>query len=165
MVHGHGSRRKRWTAPWYAHLWVICTRSADHIKVRLSRSHESRVERWLTPFRCKLIYTPFGDQDQFSVQAVDCYERALQKAQQSGTRVRALVITKPHNPLGKPTICWCRVSDMSHIDRSVLFKRHPIWNCALLQQIRYTPDERWDLRAFRLQHRQFASWLHIGTFD
>jgi len=54
-----------------------------------------------TTSKCKLIYTPFGDQDQFSVQAVDCYERALQKAQQNGTRVRALVITNPHNPLGQ----------------------------------------------------------------
>jgi aspartate/methionine/tyrosine aminotransferase len=50
--------------------------------------------------RCKLVYTPFGDVDQFSALAVDCYERALQEAQRNGTRVRALVIANPHNPLG-----------------------------------------------------------------
>ncbi|OSS44635.1 hypothetical protein B5807_10458 [Epicoccum nigrum] len=58
-----------------------------------------------TTSKCQLIYTPFGDVDQFSVQAVDCYERAFQGARQNGTRVRALVITNPHNPLGR---CYSR---------------------------------------------------------
>ncbi|KAJ4370996.1 hypothetical protein N0V86_008690 [Didymella sp. IMI 355093] len=48
---------------------------------------------------CKLIYTPFGDVDQFSARAVDCCERTLQEAQRNGTRVPALVIANPHNPL------------------------------------------------------------------
>lgn len=54
----------------------------------------------LTETRCKLVYTPFGDVDQFSVRAIACYERALEEAEHAGTKVRALVLTNPHNPLG-----------------------------------------------------------------
>lgn len=50
--------------------------------------------------RCKLVYAPFGDTDQFSVNAVAKYEAALQDAKKSGIKIRALVITNPHNPLG-----------------------------------------------------------------
>lgn len=53
---------------------------------------------------CKLVYASFGHVDQFSVAAVDCYERALSEAEQNGTKVRAFVLTNPHNPLGTYTI-------------------------------------------------------------
>ncbi|KAJ8115989.1 hypothetical protein OPT61_g2491 [Boeremia exigua] len=51
--------------------------------------------------KCKLIYASFDSVDQFSVRAVECYERAFHEAQQNGIKVRALVITNPHNPLGR----------------------------------------------------------------
>ncbi|KAH6615391.1 1-aminocyclopropane-1-carboxylate synthase 1 [Boeremia exigua] len=54
-----------------------------------------------TMSNCKLVYTVFNDKDQFSVDAVDCYERSLQEAEKSGTKIRALVLTNPHNPLGR----------------------------------------------------------------
>ncbi|KAF2999666.1 hypothetical protein E8E13_001012 [Curvularia kusanoi] len=54
-----------------------------------------------TTSKCKLIYTPFGEVDQFSAGTADCYERALQEAQRNGTKVCALVIANPHNPLGR----------------------------------------------------------------
>ncbi|KAF2124105.1 aminotransferase, classes I and II family [Dothidotthia symphoricarpi CBS 119687] len=54
-----------------------------------------------TKSNCRLVYTSFEDQDQFSVQAVDHYERALQDAEREGIKVRALVLTNPHNPLGQ----------------------------------------------------------------
>lgn len=53
--------------------------------------------------RCKLVYAPFGSTDQFSVDAVAKYEAALQDAEKSGVKIRALVITNPHNPLGTYT--------------------------------------------------------------
>lgn len=49
---------------------------------------------------CKLVYAPFGVIDQFSVDAVECYGRALQQAEKVGVHVRALVLVNPHNPLG-----------------------------------------------------------------
>jgi hypothetical protein len=55
---------------------------------------------------CKLVYAPFGDIDQFSDKAVECYERTLLEAQQSGVKVRALVLANPHNPLGVYAIIW-----------------------------------------------------------
>jgi bifunctional pyridoxal-dependent enzyme with beta-cystathionase and maltose regulon repressor activities len=54
----------------------------------------------LTKHSCTLVYTPFGDVDQFSVKAVERYEQALQEAEKSGIKIRALLLTNPHNPLG-----------------------------------------------------------------
>lgn len=49
--------------------------------------------------RC--VFTSFGDVDQFSPAAVSKYEEALVAAESSGTRVRALLLCHPHNPLGQ----------------------------------------------------------------
>lgn len=38
--------------------------------------------------------------DQFGVEAVECYERALEQAEKTGVNVKALVLANPHNPLG-----------------------------------------------------------------
>lgn len=43
----------------------------------------------------------FGEVDQFSADAVQFYEQALQDAKRRGVNVRALIIVNPHNPLGK----------------------------------------------------------------
>jgi aspartate/methionine/tyrosine aminotransferase len=40
--------------------------------------------------------------DPLSLEAVDCYERALLEAEQRGTKIRALLLSNPHNPLGRP---------------------------------------------------------------
>jgi len=47
------------------------------------------------------VFVPFGDVDQFTPEAVSKYEAALIEAQKSGTRVRALMLCNPHNPLGR----------------------------------------------------------------
>jgi bifunctional pyridoxal-dependent enzyme with beta-cystathionase and maltose regulon repressor activities len=39
--------------------------------------------------------------DPLSVAAIEKYEAALHKAERQGTRVRALLLCNPHNPLGK----------------------------------------------------------------
>jgi hypothetical protein len=145
--------------PFMGHLYQICRPHQSKVVL------ESRLERWLTQLRCQLIYTPFGDVDQFSVQAVDCYERAFQGARQNGTRVRALVITNPHNPLGKSWTPCCRVSDETQDSRSVLLTRCPGSNYALLQQTRYTPNQRWNLLFLCVLYRRLESRLHFCTFN
>ncbi|PYI02047.1 acc synthase [Aspergillus sclerotiicarbonarius CBS 121057] len=50
---------------------------------------------------CRLIYTPFHGDDQFSPTAVARYEEAFLHAQDSGIKVKALLICNPHNPLGR----------------------------------------------------------------
>lgn len=49
----------------------------------------------------KCVFTAFGDVDQFSPACVVKYEQALQDAENGGTKVRALLLCNPHNPLGK----------------------------------------------------------------
>ncbi|ETN44730.1 uncharacterized protein HMPREF1541_10400 [Cyphellophora europaea CBS 101466] len=50
----------------------------------------------------KLLGVPFGDIDPVSPAAAACYEATLQQAESNGTKVRALLIANPHNPLGRP---------------------------------------------------------------
>ena len=49
----------------------------------------------------KTVSVPFGDVDPLSLDAVQMYEDALTRAQSVGTKIRALVLCTPHNPLGK----------------------------------------------------------------
>jgi 1-aminocyclopropane-1-carboxylate synthase len=49
----------------------------------------------------KPIYVPFATTDQFQPAAILHYEKALQQASASGTRIRALMLCNPHNPLGR----------------------------------------------------------------
>ncbi len=55
----------------------------------------------LTSSRVRCEYVGFGDIDQFSLEAVTKYEEALQAAERNGTKIRALVLCHPHNPLGR----------------------------------------------------------------
>jgi 1-aminocyclopropane-1-carboxylate synthase len=43
----------------------------------------------------------FKGKDQFSTDGVSCYELAIKEALESGTRVRAILLCNPHNPLGR----------------------------------------------------------------
>jgi len=54
-----------------------------------------------TKANIEMVFAPFEGVDQFSTACVAKYEQALVKAQQSGTKVRALLICHPHNPLGQ----------------------------------------------------------------
>jgi aspartate/methionine/tyrosine aminotransferase len=51
--------------------------------------------------RCQIIYTSFGDIDQFSIDAVAKYEESVIQAAKDGIKIRALLLCNPHNPLGK----------------------------------------------------------------
>lgn len=50
----------------------------------------------------KCVYVAFNGKDQFSPEgAVEGYENALKEAQANGTKIRALLVCHPHNPLGQ----------------------------------------------------------------
>lgn len=50
----------------------------------------------------KCVYTAFHGEDQFSpAGAVKGYEKALLEAEANGTKIRALLLCHPHNPLGQ----------------------------------------------------------------
>src|SRR5947209_11602562 len=53
----------------------------------------------------KVISVKFGDVDPFSVEAVLKYEDALLWSEKAGTKVKALILSNPHNPLGR---CYSR---------------------------------------------------------
>ncbi|GJC96123.1 ACC synthase [Colletotrichum higginsianum IMI 349063] len=50
---------------------------------------------------CKLVQVPFHEVDPFGLGAVRKYEDALLAAQARGTRIAALILCHPHNPLGR----------------------------------------------------------------
>lgn len=54
-----------------------------------------------TKAKVRVVGTPFGDVDQFSPQAAACYEEALKRAERENTKIRALLLCNPHNPLGQ----------------------------------------------------------------
>jgi aspartate/methionine/tyrosine aminotransferase len=53
----------------------------------------------------KLVRVTFGDVDPFSLDAVAKYEEALLQSESLGTKVKALILCNPHNPLGR---CYSR---------------------------------------------------------
>ena len=57
------------------------------------------------PSGCQLLYTPFHEDDPFSVQAVERYETTFLQAREKGVLIKALLICNPHNPLGR---CYSR---------------------------------------------------------
>ncbi|KAK1989152.1 pyridoxal phosphate-dependent transferase [Colletotrichum cereale] len=50
---------------------------------------------------CRLVQVPFHDVDPFGLDAVQKYEDSLVAAQTKGTRVAAIILCHPHNPLGR----------------------------------------------------------------
>lgn len=56
---------------------------------------------WGMRAKVKVVYVPFKGVDQFSLDAVACYEKKLLESNASGTKIRGLLICNPHNPLGQ----------------------------------------------------------------
>lgn len=54
-----------------------------------------------TKARVKCIYTSFAGSNQFAPAAAEDYERTLDEAETQGTKIRALLLCHPHNPLGQ----------------------------------------------------------------
>ena len=65
-------------------------------------------------------YVSFGDLDQFTPEAVSKYEEALQSAERSGTKIKALMLCHPHNPLGR---CYPRDALIAYMQ---LCQKHKI---------------------------------------
>ena len=55
----------------------------------------------LTRHRIKSVFVDFDGVDQFSPAAVAKYETELIESEKNGTRIRAIVLCNPHNPLGQ----------------------------------------------------------------
>jgi aspartate/methionine/tyrosine aminotransferase len=51
--------------------------------------------------RLKIVYARMGDVDSFEEKVVERFEEAFEKAEKAGTRIRALLISNPSNPLGR----------------------------------------------------------------
>ncbi|KAI8722862.1 Aminotran-1-2 domain-containing protein [Fusarium sp. LHS14.1] len=56
---------------------------------------------------CKVIAVEFGNTDPLSPEAVYHYEEATKRALEKGQRVAGVIISNPHNPLGR---CYSRAS-------------------------------------------------------
>ena len=54
--------------------------------------------------RVRTVTVSFGEIDPLSLEAVTKYEEVLVKAERQGTRVKALILCTPHNPLGMPPL-------------------------------------------------------------
>lgn len=52
--------------------------------------------------RVKVVLVDFGSVDPTSAEAVSAYEKALLESNKNGTRIRAILLASPHNPLGRP---------------------------------------------------------------
>jgi 1-aminocyclopropane-1-carboxylate synthase len=55
----------------------------------------------------KTVYAEMGGKDPLGEEAVEGYERALKNAEGSGVRVRGMLISNPHNPLGLYSSSFC----------------------------------------------------------
>lgn len=51
--------------------------------------------------RLKIVYAKLDDVDPFEEAAVGKYEKAFEEAESAGTRIRAVLISNPSNPLGE----------------------------------------------------------------
>ncbi|KAF9361442.1 hypothetical protein BGX26_003186 [Mortierella sp. AD094] len=51
--------------------------------------------------KCKVIAAHLGEIPAFGVEQIEVMQQAVDKATQEGTRVRAFVVSNPHNPLGR----------------------------------------------------------------
>ncbi|KAI8680810.1 hypothetical protein LRP88_04414 [Fusarium phalaenopsidis] len=56
---------------------------------------------------CKVIAVEFGNTDPLGPEAVHHYEAAIKRAAEKGQRVAGVIISNPHNPLGR---CYSRAS-------------------------------------------------------
>ena len=52
--------------------------------------------------KTKPVLVSFGNIDPLSPESAACYEKALIESNAEGTTIRALLISNPHNPLGRP---------------------------------------------------------------
>lgn len=49
----------------------------------------------------KMVYADMGTEEAFTPASVDKYELALKDAEARGTKIRAVLLVNPHNPVGE----------------------------------------------------------------
>jgi bifunctional pyridoxal-dependent enzyme with beta-cystathionase and maltose regulon repressor activities len=55
----------------------------------------------MTKSKAKVVVAHLGDVSPFDAAHVELMQQAVDKATAEGTRVRAFVLSNPHNPLGR----------------------------------------------------------------
>lgn len=82
--------------------------------------------------------------------AVECYEKAILKAQTQGTQIRAMIFTNPHNPLGR---CYPRETILALLNLCAKYKIH------------FISDEVYALSQYDKNHGNPASAQFISALD
>jgi histidinol-phosphate/aromatic aminotransferase/cobyric acid decarboxylase-like protein len=49
----------------------------------------------------QIVYADTDPEEAFTIAAIDKYEAALKRAEECGTKIRAVLIVNPHNPVGE----------------------------------------------------------------
>lgn len=112
--------------------------------------YQSFVQDFGTKAEATPVHVSFGQVDQFSPAAVACYEEALQDAEKRGTRVRALLLCHPHNPLGQ---CYPRESIIE------LMKLCSKYNLHLLS------DEIYAMSVYEVPNKHAVPFESVLAFD
>lgn len=86
----------------------------------------------------KPIFVPFNSTNQFAPNCIQYYETARQKAEAGGTKVKALMLCNPHNPLGR---CYPRSTLTALLSFCQTHKIHLIADEIYALSVYTTPDE------------------------
>ena len=117
----------------------------------------------LTFTSCKLVYAPFDGKDQFTAAAVEHYKRAVEEAGRNGIKVKALIISNPHNPLGKSSICHGGKAGLTCLSRPVLSPWNSRGHPPLLRKAEYTSYQRWNICSIGVWHEFGLCRIYVNT--
>jgi 1-aminocyclopropane-1-carboxylate synthase len=106
--------------------------------------------QYLSIFRVKPVYVSFGDTDQFSIAAVEKYEKAILKAREDGTHIRAMMLCNPHNPLGQ---CYPHETIIA------------IMKLCNKYQIHLISDEIYALSVYDIDDKEAVPFESVFSFD
>lgn len=103
-----------------------------------------------TKAKVKCHFVPFGDKDQFSTEAIENYEQAIQECQHNGVSVRALLLCHPHNPLGR---CYTPEALIGYMKLCSKYKIHLL------------VDEIYALSVFDVPDPKATKFRSVWAFD
>lgn len=81
----------------------------------------------------------FGEADQFTFEAVSKYEEALEAAKQKGTKIKALILCHPHNPLGR---CYTQEALIGYMKLCEKYKIHLLADEVYALSVYEVPDPK-----------------------
>ena len=93
----------------------------------------------LTFVRVGCEHVKFGEVDQFTFEAVSKYEEALEAAKQKGTKIKALMLCHPHNPLGR---CYTREALIGYMKLCEKYKIHLLADEVFALSVYEVPDPK-----------------------